>query len=227
MAKFNTKYTANQDIRDYMSDHGIGQRDLANKMGIAISTVCCLLKNELPQAKKEEILNHIDAIVAERNPAEDIPQETECESVESVEEATESDVSNSTKFQVGDRVKIPAKTITIGIIVDIWHSLVQDKMVYAVETECGSRGMYSENQLEPAPLPITYSFEAYIDGNVAVSIMKAHQGDKSWVHARGHAHIIHDGAVGMAQAVSYASRRMFESLDSKQKNKIYLKEVNK
>lgn len=83
--------------------------------------------------------------------------------------------------------------------------------------------MFSETQLEPAPLPIEFSFEAHIDGNVAVATMNAVQGEKEWVYARGHAHIIHDGPVGLAQAISYASRRMFESLDKKQDQKIYVK----
>ena len=228
MTKFAAKYSANQDIRDYMSDHSVGQRVLAEHMGVSSHSIYTMLKEELPQAKNDEILNHIDAIVADRGPASEenpIQDEAEEEPVESVEETTEetADVSNSTKFQVGDRVKVPAKNLSIGVIVDIWHSIVQDKLMYAVEVEGGSRGLYAENQLEPAPLPITYTFESYIDGNVAVSIMKATQGDKSWVHARGHAHIIHDGPVGLAQAVSYASRRMFEGLDAKQKNRIYVK----
>ena len=218
-----SKYTTNQDIRDYMADHNVDQRALANQLGVAKSTVCQLLKKELPQAKKDELLNHIDAIAADRNPVAEVqpgnePDETE----DTVEETT--DVSVSCKFQVGDRVKIPSKTLCIGIVCDIWHSMVQNKLMYAVELEGGNRGLYTEAQLEPAPLPITYTFEAHIDGNVAVCIMNAAQGDKTWIYARGHAHIIHDGEVGMAQAISYAARRMFESLDSKQKDKIYVKQ---
>jgi hypothetical protein len=96
--------------------------------------------------------------------------------------------------------------------------------MYAIENEDdGYCGMYAEDQLEPAPLPIDYSFEARIDVNVAVVTMIAKQGDKTWVYARGHAHILHDGEVGMAQAVSYASKRMFESLDKKQDKQIYFK----
>lgn len=218
------KYTANQDIRDYMADHNVGQIALAKQMGVATSTVCLLLKKELPQAKKDELLNHIDAIVAARNPVteEEQPSNEPDETEDSVEETT--DISVSCKFQVGDRVKIPSNTLCIGIVCDIWHSMVQDKLMYAVELEGGNRGLYTEAQLEPAPLPITYTFEAHIDGNVAVCVMNAAQGDKTWIYARGHAHIIHDGEVGMAQAISYAARRMFESLDSKQKDKIYVKQ---
>ena len=99
--------------------------------------------------------------------------------------------------------------------------------MYEVSYESnGHKGMYSENQLEPAPFPPEFSFEAHIDGNVAVVTMNATQGYKNWVYARGHAHILHDGAVGMAQAISFAAKRMFESLDTKQENKIYFKGGN-
>lgn len=96
--------------------------------------------------------------------------------------------------------------------------------MYAVDIEGGSRGLYAEDQLEPAPLPIEYSFTSTCENNVAVVCMMAKQGEKTWVYARGHAHILHDGEVGMAQAISYAAKRMFESLDTKSENRIYFKE---
>ena len=95
--------------------------------------------------------------------------------------------------------------------------------MYAVDTEGGSRGLYREDQLELAPLPIEFSYTATVENNVAVVCMIAQQGEKTWVYARGHAHIIHDGAVGEAQAISFAAKRMFESLDTKQENRIYFK----
>jgi hypothetical protein len=122
-------------------------------------------------------------------------------------------------------VKVPSKEDKVGTVSDIWHSLIQDKLMYAVDIEGGIRGLYAEAQLEPAPLPVEYSWEAHIDGNVAVCTMTATQGEKSWIYARGHAHIIHDGEVGLAQAVSYAARRMFETLDKKQEKQIYFKGV--
>lgn len=204
---------ANQDIRDYMADHGVGQRTLAEQMGIAPSSVCLMLKKELSQQEKEKLLNQIDACV--KHPGETVVEP--CEVTES------EDVSVASQFQIGDRVKIPSKENKIGTISDIWHSLSQDKLMYAVDIEGGIRGLYAETQLEPAPIPIDYSWEAHIDGNVAVVTMIATQGDKTWIYARGHAHIIHDGEVGMAQAISYAARRMFESLDKQQDNKIYFK----
>ena len=140
------------------------------------------------------------------------------------EETKEEVAELTTKFQIGDQVKIPSKSLIIGTVSDIWSSFAKQSVMYAVDTEDGRCGLYEENQLEPAPLPIDYSFEAHIDGNVAVVTMIATQGEKTWVYARGHAHILHDGEVGMTQAVSYAAKRMFESLDTKNKNRIYFKE---
>lgn len=216
---------ANQDIRDYMADHGVGQRALAEKMGVSQFRVNTMLKTELSQQEKEILLNHIDAIAADKADAENAVacNEAPVEIAEEVEEPQETVETVSTKFQIGDRVKIPSKALSIGVIRDIWSSVVQNKQMYAVETEGGHCGLYAEDQLELAPLPIDYTFEAHIDGNVAVVTMIATQGDKTWIFARGHAHIIHDGEVGMAQAVSYAARRMFECLDKKQDKKIYFK----
>lgn len=218
--KYSNVYTANQDIREYMADHGVGQRELAEQMGMTVYRINTMLKTELTNEKKEVILQNIDAI------ANKGIEETE-EVAEETVEVEEVEQTNGPKFQIGDRVKVPSKTLCIGIVADIWHSLIQDKLMYAVDIEGGSRSLYLENQLEPAPLPTTYSFDAHIDGNVAVVTMIATQGEKQWVYARGHAHIIHDGEVGMAQAISYAARRMFESLDSQQENKIYVKGESK
>lgn len=216
-----SKYTANKDIRNYMAAHGVTQKALAEQMGTHPVTVNKMLKNELSEKEKENILRHIDAIAG--NAIDDVQAEDSVDTSE-VQQAQETDdESCGTKFQVGDRVKIPSKQLSTGIVSDIWHSMVRNMRMYAVDFEGGHRGLYEEGQLEPAPLPTTYSWVSHIDGDVAFCIMYATQGDKTWVYARGHAHIIHDGEVGMAQAISYAARRMFESLDSKQENKIYLK----
>lgn len=224
---------ANQDIRDYMADHCVTQRDIAAEVGVSVFTINKRLQTEMSQQEKEQYLNMIDSIAADRagSTNDDIIEEKlvlilnedEDEAAPTEDEVTE-DVSCSTKFQIGDRVIIPSKANKVGIVSDIWSSLAKQSVMYAVENETdGYCGMYNEFQLKLEPLPIDYSFEAHIDGNVAVVTMNATQGEKTWVYARGHAHIIHDGAVGMAQAISYAARRMFEVLDKKQDKQIYFK----
>lgn len=216
----------NQDIRDYMADRGVSQGKHAKQMNTYQAMISAKLRKELSEQEKENFLKHIDACVQSSNEPGIVPEATE----ETAEEVTEeiSDASVHSKFQVGDRVKIPSKNLTIGIVSDIWHSVVQDRLMYAVEVEPDNHcALFAEDQLEPAPLPIEYSWQACIDGNVAVVTMTAAQGEKCWIYARGHAHIIHDGEVGMAQAISYAARRMFESLDTKQENQIYVKNGGK
>lgn len=224
---YKTKYTANQDIRQYLEDHGVTQRMLAEHLSASQWKINTMLKTELSQKEKEDLIRHIDAIAADRMTGVAVDVVEEVQETQEAEEPEKEDVTITTKFQIGDRVKIPSKSLCIGTVTDVWHSLLQDKLMYAVQTEGGSMGLYREDQLEPAPLPITYSFTATIDGNVAVVCMNAKQGEKEWVYSRGHAHILHDGEVGMAQAVSYAARRMFESLDTKQENRIYFKGENK
>ena len=215
---------ANQDIRDYIADHGVSQRMLAKLMCTTQGRISVMLSKELSQQEKEEWLNKIDSIYSKEAECDDeefVSSETD-EFIEETVEEEEEEVSCATKFQIGDRVKIPSKANKIGIVNDIWTSLAKSALMYAVADETdGHLGLYAEDQLDFAPLPITYSFGSYIDGNVAVVVMNATQGEKTWVYARGHAHIIHDGEVGMAQAISYAARRMFESLDRKQENQIY------
>lgn len=229
-------YTTNQDIRDYMADHGVKQRDLAERIGVSQFAICKRLQTELTEKEKEDLIRHIDAIEADRHEAMDAAEPEEpaapeepADPAEPEEQPAEepeviADVIVGTKFKIGDRVKLPSKAERIGTVVDIWTSFAKSVCMYAVEhDDDGHCGMYAENQLEIAPIPIEYTFNTTIEDNVAVVCMIAHQGDKTWVYARGHAHILHDGAVGMAQAVSYASKRMFESLDTAQDKQIYFK----
>lgn len=216
------KVKANQDIRDYMKDRNVSQIDLGKYLGTHNRNISSMLHKELPESKKEELIRYIDAVAEENRNSidEDIFEDTS----DDITEQDSADVTVGPKFSIGDRVKIPSKQLCIGIVGDIWHSLSNDALMYAVDTEDGRRSLYAENQLEPAPIPTVYHFTADISGNVAAVAMIATQGDKERVVARGHAHILHDGEAGMAQAISYAARRMFESLDKLQENRIYVKE---
>lgn len=217
-----SKYTTNQDVRQYMVDNSVSQKELAEHIGISQWKICKMLQVEMTEREKETVLNHIDVIVAGRYGFEET---TKKDGQAKVEEASNGNSTGEkdTKFRIGDRVKIPSKSLIIGTVSDIWQSFAKRAIVYSVNTEDGRCSLYDESQLEPAPLPIDYRFEACIDGNVAVVAMVATQGNKTWIHARGHAHILHDGDVGLAHAISFASKRMFKELDIKQENPIYFK----
>lgn len=91
------------------------------------------------------------------------------------------------------------------MVMGIWASLAKSSAMYTVVDEAVNYGLYAEERLEPASIPISYRFAAHIDGNAAVFTMVAAQDDQTWIRARGHAHIIYDGEVGLAQAVSFAA----------------------
>lgn len=212
---------ANADIRQYMADRGVTQKALAEELGVSVPTVNKMLKTELSQREKEQLLTQIDGIVAERD------DELAASRLEGEPEVVDEheDKTCTTKFQVGDRVEIPSRNGKTGVVFDIWTSLASSSIMYAVTNDDdGCTGMYAEDQLKIALVPIEFTFNVVVSDNAAIVTMDAKQGDKEWVYARGHAHILHDGEVGMAQAVSYAARRMFVALDRQQPKKIYFKE---
>lgn len=44
---------ANQDIRDYMADHCVSQRDLAAEVGVSVFTINKRLQTEMSQQDKQ------------------------------------------------------------------------------------------------------------------------------------------------------------------------------
>lgn len=127
------------------------------------------------------------------------------------------------KFKIGDRVKFGGFTHTEGVVTDAFVSQVNGWR-YELVADNNMTFFAHEDELTMVANHIQYSFEVSIEDNVVVVEMNATQGLKTWCHARGHGHVLHDGAVGVAQAVSYAAKRMFEALDTKQENKIYFKD---
>lgn len=228
---------ANQDIRDYLNDHGVTQREMGARLGFEEFKISRMMSRELPDSEKEKLIGIIDVICRERyerykfcedvKPFENLEEPASEAVQDNSEEEPVAPGDAGYRFKVGDRVKLPSKKEQIGTVSDIWSSLVQSCVMYAVDTEGGHRGLYMEDQLEPAPIPITYTFSVTLENNVAVVAMIANQEEKTWVYARGHAHILHDGETGMAQAVSFAAKRMFESLDTMNQDKskrIYFKD---
>lgn len=73
--------------------------------------------------------------------------------------------------------------------------------------------MFPESVLESiGEDPATYYHEIrYLDDVVLVILYEAKNGKETEI-ARGHGHIIHEGAKGVAQAASYAMKRCYEAL---------------
>lgn len=75
--------------------------------------------------------------------------------------------------------------------------------------------VYHEADLYPYEEEKTdYSVDIAIDDGVVVCNIYEVTGDTKKHVCRGHAHILHNGIIGIAQAVSYASRRAFMSVNN-------------
>lgn len=105
-----------------------------------------------------------------------------------------------------------------GNIVDAMYSNAYDKFIYRIRfdgQEERSRADFTEEALELLKEEtVTYHFERHIaEDNVVIVIMYEDHEDHSKEIARGHGHIIHEGALGIAQATSYAMYRLYKRME--------------
>ena len=57
---------ANQDIRDYLEDHGVTQKEMGERLGYAEYKISRIMSRELPESEKEKLIGIIDVICRER-----------------------------------------------------------------------------------------------------------------------------------------------------------------
>lgn len=124
-------------------------------------------------------------------------------------------------FKIGDKV-VRKATQQEGKVTDILTTNGYGYL-YVVELESGERhyGEGREYQL------LTSDYHVEIEQADTVIIVRLLDANDNEV-ARGHGHIIHEGALGIAQAVSYASKRILADLDEKRPvgKKVYAKGAN-
>lgn len=123
----------------------------------------------------------------------------------------------------GDKVVL-SKTLKEGFITD-GFATVLGKMVYEVELESGER-IYCEESDFLNKQESAFRIEVEQADNVIIVRLLDANGNEV---ARGHGHIIHEGALGIAQATSYASKRILADLDEKRPvgKKVYARGTNK
>jgi hypothetical protein len=106
-----------------------------------------------------------------------------------------------------------------GEIVDIMYSTAYEKYIYRIhfdEQAERSRADFTEEALELLHEDsVSYHFETDIaEDNVVIVIMyEDHEDGSSKEVGRGHGHIIHEGALGIAQATSYGMYRLYKRLE--------------
>lgn len=105
-----------------------------------------------------------------------------------------------------------------GKIVDIMYSTAYEKYIYRIHfdgQEERSRADFTEEAFELLKEDeVTYHFETdFADDNVIIVIMYEDNENSSKEIARGHGHIMHEGAIGIAQATSYAMYKLYKRME--------------
>lgn len=137
------------------------------------------------------------------------------------------------KFNIGDRVRVRSydelpdevKTKSAGTlcgkegeIVDIVFSNAKHRLFYCIHLDGydkPSAKLFTEDSIDFVPEVVqpTYRYDFdYLD-NVVVARLIEIDGDGNETElAKGHGHLIHDGALGIAQAASYACKQIWYAL---------------
>ena len=124
------------------------------------------------------------------------------------------------KFNIGDDVLV-IRTNESGVVTDKKYSEANNHYIYIIKPNDGGRAFArKEDELEPFRKQVEYMIETDIADNVVIAIIYEVENSIKHEVCRGHGHIIHYGAEGVAQALAYASKKAFASIDSG----IYLKQ---
>lgn len=119
-------------------------------------------------------------------------------------------MSDNVQFQIGDKV-IVAKHNKEAIIEDVLYSNKTDDWMYVVRFADSpypfARPMNGDELL--SVVSKSYRWEVSLTDNVVVAVMYEIDGDIETEIARQHGHIMHEGLIGVAQAASYAMKRIY------------------
>lgn len=118
---------------------------------------------------------------------------------------------NEAKFKIGDRVRIVRKKDTSAVVRDVYVG--DSECVYRIATDNHLVFYIVEDELELVPEK-NYSMAVQIDvaENVVIATLYEETEIVKSPLAKGHGHIIHAGELGIAQAASYACKKLYESL---------------
>lgn len=123
-------------------------------------------------------------------------------------------------FAIGDKV-VEINTGIEGHITDKLYSEARSQFVYVIKPSDGGRSFTrDDDEIEFAQNNVEYRIDTQIADNVVIGIVYEIRNGIEHEVSRGHGHIIHEGAVGIAQACAYAYKKAFYAID----NGIYFKQ---
>lgn len=134
------------------------------------------------------------------------------------------------KFSIGDRVKvrdydaIPEEYRSrglakmcgeVGTIEDVFYSSAQECDLYVIKFDNfeKSQTLYQEELLEEVDESVTYDYEfEFLENLVVARLYEVHEDGSKIEIEKGHGHVFHDGVEGIAQAASYAMKRLYHKI---------------
>lgn len=106
-----------------------------------------------------------------------------------------------------------------GEIIDKLYSEAKGGYIYKIHLDGArlpSRIDFIDGSFEPIaddPVPVTYTHEfEYLENLVIARFYEVYEGGERVEIARGHGHIIHEGVVGIAQASSWALKKIYNKI---------------
>lgn len=119
----------------------------------------------------------------------------------------------SNKFNIGDSIAFKAGSLQHGKVTDVLFSTKKGAYAYDIELDDGDEYTVTEDEIEAYEAPAEYSYEFdFLEDVVVARFYEIRNGEKKEL-ARGHGHLIHTGAVGVAQAASYALKKVLEKVN--------------
>lgn len=116
------------------------------------------------------------------------------------------------KYQVNGFHRMAGKA---GVIIDALYSEAGTEWLYLIDFDDFERStkLWASDMLTHQPKEVvTYCHEFdYLD-NVVVARFYEIKGEEKTEIAKDHGHIIHEGALGIAQASSYALKRIYDKV---------------
>lgn len=115
------------------------------------------------------------------------------------------------KFNIGDRVFSNCYG-KYGVIEDKMYSEKMCDFMYTIQFDDSKAPFVKplqEKDLEPVQNNKEYRFEVFQAENVMVAVMYEIDGDTEREIKRYHGHIMHEGIIGIAQAASYAVKKIY------------------
>lgn len=117
-------------------------------------------------------------------------------------------------FKVNDHVRMKALAALTGTITDKFVSVSGGETIYGFKSDDAKiKRLVLESEIEHYEEPLSYRHEfEYLDTAVVAKFFEI-RGKHETEIARGHGHIIQEGALGIAQASSYALKKLYEKLN--------------